>query len=45
MCRHPELVSPKDADGIFRRVLRKLGVGPVRRWVMYLGVRIGHGFR
>lgn len=45
LCRHPRPVSLKDADGIFRRVLRELGVGPVRRWIMYAGVRIGHGFR
>lgn len=35
------LVSPRDADGLFRRVLRELGVPPVRRWLMWTGVRWG----
>jgi hypothetical protein len=34
-------VSPRDADGLFRRVLRELGVAPVRRWLMWTGVRWG----
>jgi hypothetical protein len=33
-------VSRKDADGIFLRVLRELGVPRVRRQLMYLGVRV-----
>lgn len=37
----PDVVSRKDADGVFRRVLRELDVGPIRRWIMYTGVRIG----
>lgn len=35
------LVSSRDADGIFRRTMRELGVGPVRRWLMWAGVRWG----
>jgi hypothetical protein len=34
-------ISRADADGIFRRIMRERGVGFVRRWVMYLGVRLG----
>jgi hypothetical protein len=34
-------ISPRDADGIFRRVLREEGVGPVTRWLMWAGVRWG----
>jgi hypothetical protein len=33
------IVSPVDADGIFRRVLREQGVSPARRWLMWAGVR------
>jgi hypothetical protein len=35
------VVSSRDADGLFRRVLRELGVPPVRRWLMWTGVRWG----
>ncbi|MGY1845414.1 DUF1353 domain-containing protein [Modestobacter sp. SYSU DS0875] len=35
------VVSARDADGLFRRVLRELGVPPVRRWLMWTGVRWG----
>ena len=35
------IVSPRDADGIFRRVMRELGVPVVRRWLMWAGVRWG----
>jgi hypothetical protein len=35
------VVSSRDADGLFRRVLRELGVPPVRRWLMWVGVRWG----
>jgi hypothetical protein len=34
-------VSSRDADGLFRRVLREEGVPPVRRWLMWCGVRWG----
>jgi hypothetical protein len=34
-------VSSRDADGLFRRVLRELGVPPARRWLMWCGVRWG----
>lgn len=37
------IVSRRDADGIFRRILRELGVGPVLRWLMWSAVRIGGG--
>jgi hypothetical protein len=33
------LISPVDADGVFRRVMRELGVPPVRRWLAWAGVR------
>ena len=39
------IVSPRDADGIFRRSMRELGVPVVRRWLMWTGVRwraLGH---
>ena len=32
-------VSARDADGVFRRVLRELGVPPLLRWLMWCGVR------
>jgi hypothetical protein len=35
------VVSSRDADGLFRRVLRELDVPPVRRWLMWTGVRWG----
>lgn len=35
------VISPRDTDGLFRRCLRELGVPPLRRWLMYVGVRAG----
>ena len=35
------VLSSRDADGLFRRVLRELGVVPVRRWLMWTAVRWG----
>jgi hypothetical protein len=35
------IVSARDADGIFRRVMREAGVGLVTRWAMWAGVRWG----
>ena len=35
------ILSSRDADGLFRRVLRELDVPPVRRWLMWCGVRWG----
>jgi len=35
------VVSARDADGLFRRVLREEDVPPVRRWLMWCGVRWG----
>jgi Protein of unknown function (DUF1353) len=32
------------ADGIFRHVMRELGVGFIRRWVMWAAVRLGSGW-
>jgi len=32
-----------DADGIFRRAMRELGVGLLRRWAMWAAVRATHG--
>jgi hypothetical protein len=34
-------VTARDADGIFRRVLRESGVPVLRRWLMWCGVRWG----
>ena len=31
------------ADAIYRQALRDCGVGPIRRWLMWLAVRIGAG--
>jgi hypothetical protein len=35
------LVTPREADGLFRRAMRELGVPVVRRWLMWAGVRWG----
>ena len=35
------VVSHRDADGIFRRVLRETGTPFLRRWIMWCGVRYG----
>jgi hypothetical protein len=34
-------ISRKDADGIFRRVMREEGVSKIRRYLMWFAVRIG----
>lgn len=34
-------ITRRDADGIFRRIMKELGVRCVRRNLMYLAVRIG----
>ena len=34
-------VTARDADGIFRRVMREAGVPVLRRWLMWTGVRWG----
>jgi hypothetical protein len=34
-------VSPREADGIFRRVMRESGVPVLLRWMMWAGVRWG----
>lgn len=34
-------VTRRDADGIFRRVMREEGIGLVQRWVMWAAVRVG----
>ena len=36
-----KVVSPREADGIFRRVMRESGVPVLRRWLMWAGVRWG----
>jgi hypothetical protein len=36
-------VNRSDADGIFRRVMRELGVSFLRRWIMWAAVRAGSG--
>lgn len=35
------VVTSRDADGIFRRVMREAGVPVLRRWLMWAGVRWG----
>ena len=35
------VVTSRDADGIFRRVMRESGVPVLRRWLMWTGVRWG----
>ena len=35
------VVTARDADGLFRRVLRESGVPVLRRWLMWCGVRWG----
>lgn len=37
----PVFVTAREADGLFRRVMREEGVGPVQRWLLWSGVRIG----
>lgn len=34
-------IDPVDIDGVFRRILRELGVSTPRRWLMWAGVRWG----
>jgi hypothetical protein len=34
-------ITSADTDGLFRRAMRELGVPPVRRWLMWAGVRWG----
>jgi hypothetical protein len=34
-------IDPVDVDGVFRRVMAELGVGPVKRRLMWAGVRLG----
>lgn len=36
-------ISQRDADGIFRQSLRRAGVRPVLRWLMWAAVRFGSG--
>lgn len=45
MCRYPDAagVSRCDADGIFRKVMKELGVGYVRRRMMWAAVRWAGG--
>jgi hypothetical protein len=40
LCREAP-VNRADADGIFRRALRELGVSELRRWIMWAAVRAG----
>jgi hypothetical protein len=41
LCEHPQVTSRDDADGIFRRTMRELGVPFLRRWMMWAAVRAG----
>ena len=38
------VITSRDTDGVFRRVLREEGVGPVRRWAMWAAVRLAAPF-
>lgn len=38
-------VNHADADGLFRRALRELGVSVPRRWMMWAAVRVASGLR
>ncbi|CAL9377309.1 DUF1353 domain-containing protein [Streptomyces sp. enrichment culture] len=40
LCREAP-VSRAEADGVFRRALRELGVSLLRRWIMWAAVRAG----
>ena len=35
------VIDSRDADGVFRRVMAELHVPPLRRWLMWTGVRWG----
>lgn len=35
------IISAREVDGLFRRVMREEGVGVVQRWLLWGGVRIG----
>ncbi len=41
LCRNRQ-VSYRDADGVFRRILRESGVPRWQRGLLYAGVRLGH---
>ena len=41
LCANPDLLCRRDADGLFRRTLREVGVSLVRRWMMWAAVRAG----
>lgn len=41
---HAGRFNRHDADGIFRRTMRELGVGFLRRWIMWTAVRVGSGW-
>ncbi|KAA8884107.1 DUF1353 domain-containing protein [Nocardia colli] len=43
--RSSQAVGIADADGIFRRCLRELGVTVPRRWMMWAAVRLASGLR
>ena len=35
-----ETISRKDADGLFKRMMRELGVNPIRYHIVYIAVRL-----
>lgn len=41
--REQRHITQRDADGIFRRVLREAGIGFTLRWLMWAAVRFGSG--
>jgi hypothetical protein len=40
-CLEAGRINSTDADGLFRRAMKDLGVPPARRWLMWTGVRWG----
>ena len=40
-CLESGRINSTDADGLFRRAMKDLGVPPARRWLMWTGVRWG----
>ena len=41
--RNPGIVTRKEADLIFRKLMKQHGVGFLKRWVMWAGLRVGGG--
>lgn len=39
--REFDVISSRDVDGLFRRIMREQGVPVLQRWIMWAGVRVG----